>query len=203
MCCPPCRPAWTNKHTSMACDPASACGWSPPFLPPALHLLVLSLVNGQVNEFRKLYQDIVFSDKGITCAERVCWGTRKDNGTSIVWGSDYFKQADGKPSLQSPCPCPPPSSGILPPRGASPSQSVLSLFLSLCLCLPVLLPNKCCTWCWMHGGGSPHLGCHRVYLWEEGGPRAGWGAGAGAVSCLPPSPFGPPSPMCVPTAVSC
>ena len=113
-------------------------------------------------------------------------------------------QQHTQPTTPLPLPCPPPLTCSLP-TSASPSQSALSLFLSVCLCLPVLLPNKCCTWCCMHGGCPPQLGCHRVCLWEEGGPRAVQGAGAGAVPCLLPSPALGLHPLhvCLPTAVSC
>ena len=106
-------------------------------------------------------------------------------------------QRHTQPTIPTPLPCPPPLACSLP-TSASPSQSALSLFLSLCPCLPVLLPNKCCTWCCMHGGGSPHLGCHRVCLWEEGGLRAGQGAGWEQCHVFLLSPqFGSPSPTCV------
>ena len=107
-----------------------------------------------------------------------------------------------QPTIPTPLPCPPPLAFSLP-AGASPSQSALLLFLSLCLCLPVPLPNKYCTWCCVHGGESPHLGCHRVCLWEGGGPRAGKG-GRGGEQChafLPSPALWVSIPyMCVPTA---
>ena len=107
-----------------------------------------------------------------------------------------------QPTIPTPLPCPPPLAFSLP-ACASPSQSALLLFLSLCLCLPVPLPNKCCTWWCVHNGESPHLGCHRVCLWEEGGPRAGKG-GRGGEQChafLPSPALWVSIPyMCVPTA---
>ena len=110
--------------------------------------------------------------------------TAKPSSGEVISSNRHRRHT--QPTIPTPLPCPPPLAFSLP-AGASPSQKALLLFLSLCLCLPVPLPNKCCTWCCVHGGESPHLGCHQVCLWEGGGPRAGQGAGAG--SSVMPSSF--------------
>ena len=119
-----------------------------------------------------------------SCVVMVCVGAQERTTAKALSGerdmATHRRRQHTQPTIPTPLACPPPGPFPLP-AGASPSQSALSLFLSRCLCLPVPLPNKCCTWCCMHGGGGGHLRCHRVCLWEEGGLRAGQGAGGSSV----------------------
>ena len=105
-------------------------------------------MNGQVSGFAP-YKDVVFSDKGIACAEFVCFGTRKNNGKTIVWGSNRHKQALTAHTAHDPhAPALPPSSGILFPccfPCSYPSVRRLScpvvLSLSECLVFVCLCPS--------------------------------------------------------------
>ena len=109
-----------------------------------------------------------------------------------------------QPTIPTPLPCPPLLAFSLP-AGASPSQSALSLFLSLCasafLCpLPTSVSHgvACVV------GGFPTSSVIECVFGRKG-VRGRGGEGAGAVSCLPASPALGLHPLHVglPTAVSC
>ena len=156
-------------------------------------------MNGQVSGFKQ-YKDVVFSNKGITCAKMVCLGTRKDNGKSIIWGSDFYKQAPTAHTAHDPhAPALPPSSGILPPcRRFSLSKGHVAVSLSVPLppCAPSQQVLHMVVRAWW--GVPPPRVSSGVSLGGRG--SEGGKGGRGGEQChafLLPPPFGSPSPTCV------
>ena len=161
-------------------------------------------MNGQVSGFAP-YKDVVFSNKGITCAEMVCLGTRKDNGKGIVWGNNGNPQALTAHTAHDPhAPALPPSSGILPPcRRFSLSKGLVCCCFSLCASASLFrFPTSIAHGVACMVGSPPTSGVIGCVFGREGVRGRERGQGRGAVSCLPPSPalwVSIPY-MCVPTA---
>ena len=160
-------------------------------------------MNGQVSGFAP-YKDIVFSDKGITCAEHVCWGMRKDNGKGIVWGGSSGSHVSSKQASTAhkahdpPAPALPPSSDMLPPyQRFSLSECLVSV--SICVPLPPCAPSQQVlhmvshAW-WVSPPARVSSGVSLGGRGSEGG--AGGRGGSSVMSSSFPS-FGSSSPTCV------
>ena len=157
-------------------------------------------MNGQVSGFAP-YKDVVFSDKGVTCAKMVCFGTRKDNGKGIVWGNDRYQQAPTAHTTHNllPLPCPPPLAFSLP-AGASRSQKALYVAVSLSVPLPPCSASQQVLHMVLRAwwGVPPPQVSSGVSLGGRG--SEGGAGGRGGEQChafLLPPPFGSPSPTCV------